>query len=80
MLSAILAAMTVARSVPSTPDLPALHTNELEITPLLPSIRDQNELNNQRSARLSGILGFSSGLGALFAGTCLQYLWNSIPR
>lgn len=74
MLSAILASMTVLRSTgdcgvevsqPSDVD-------ETETTPLIPSAVDPKDLDTRRSAKLSGIIGFSSGLGALFAGPFLH--------
>ncbi|KAG0141160.1 hypothetical protein CROQUDRAFT_664215 [Cronartium quercuum f. sp. fusiforme G11] len=71
MLSAILASMTVARFTCVTVDEASpLPLNQIENAPLLPSspsTRSREQLDDQRSAKLSGIIGFSSGLGALFA-------------
>ncbi|CAH7683898.1 major facilitator superfamily domain-containing protein [Phakopsora pachyrhizi] len=69
MISAILASMTTARleSVKDQESCNEEQVTEDETTPMLPETKKCNLKYGQRSARLSGIIGFVSGLGALFA-------------
>ncbi|EGF98783.1 uncharacterized protein MELLADRAFT_95427 [Melampsora larici-populina 98AG31] len=75
MLSATLGSLSTSIAVNT---VPSSSDEQTETTPLLlsssPVVSECKHLEDQRSAKLSGIIGFSSGLGALFAVFCLLRL------
>ncbi|PLW26265.1 hypothetical protein PCANC_20213 [Puccinia coronata f. sp. avenae] len=86
MLSTILASMTASR----VPDpLPAVCEEPVESaderTDLIPRIKKRSLIISQRSSRLSGLIGLTSGLGALFGVFVLLRLpayfasWSHAP-
>ncbi|KNF01779.1 hypothetical protein, variant [Puccinia striiformis f. sp. tritici PST-78] len=67
MLSTILASMTASRLAPPIPTICEESVdNPNERINLVSRIRKRSLIISQRSSRLSGLIGFTSGLGALF--------------
>ncbi|KAA1114775.1 hypothetical protein PGT21_022509 [Puccinia graminis f. sp. tritici] len=67
MLSTILASMTASRLSPPIPTVCEEPVGNIEgQINLLSRIRKRSLIVSQRSSRLSGLIGFTSGLGALF--------------
>ncbi|OAV90653.1 hypothetical protein PTTG_28251 [Puccinia triticina 1-1 BBBD Race 1] len=67
MLSTILASMTAARLPPPIPAACEESANSAdERGNLISRIKKRSLIVSQRSSRLSGLIGFTSGLGALF--------------
>lgn len=74
MLSTILASMTASRL---PPPLPAVCEEPAgcveEEANLISRIKKRSLIVSQRSSRLSGLIGFTSGLGALFGGQSFHF-------
>jgi len=67
MLSTILASMTASRFPPAIPAVCEEPAGGVEEgTNLISRIKKHSLIVSQRSSRLSGLIGFTSGLGALF--------------